>query len=73
MKLLHSVLWSKPNRKIPQNMVNGQKILVARKHLNLGVRGVGVKPGKIVWYGGYPPWTGVPLSLQGVRFISPSE
>ena len=73
MKLLHTVLCSKPNREIPQNMVNGQKILVARKHLNLGVRGLGVKPGKIVWYRGYPPWTGVPLSLQGVRFISPSD
>ena len=73
MKLLHTVLGSKPNRKIPQKIVNGQKSLVVRKHLNLGVRGQGVKPGKIVWYRGYPPWTGVPLSLQGVRFISPSD
>ena len=73
MKLLHTVLGSKPNRKIPQKIVNGQKSLVVRKHLNLGVRGLGVKPGKIVWYRGYPPWTGVPLSLQGVRFISPSD
>ena len=73
MKLLRTVLCSKPNRKIPQKIVNGQKILVAGKHLNLGVRGQEVKPGKIVWYWGYPPWTGVPLSLQGVRFISPSD
>ena len=41
--------------------------------MNLGVRGQEVKPGKIVWYLGYPPWTGVPLILQGVRFISPSD
>ena len=73
MKLLHTVLCSKPNRKIPQKIVNEQKILVAGKRLNLGVRGQGVKPGKIVWYWGYPPWTGVPLSLQGVRFVSRSD
>ena len=52
MKFLHTVLGSKPNRKIPQKIVNGQKSLVVRKHLNLGVRGLGVKPGKIVWYRG---------------------
>ena len=71
MKLLHTVLCSKPNRKIPQKLVNGQKILVAGKHLNLGVRGLEVKPGKDSVVLGVP--TLDRSRLQGVRFISPSD